>query len=313
MINVRMSGGLGNQMFEYAFAKRLRRFYHAEVIIDLSSMQEGMFCLDQFELNDDGIRFTRHHKRAFQERLASGTLRFLEKMKPTTRFAVAKLLQALLNYLGLYVVTNGFIPVRFYKKRKNIAACGYFTSTQYLEGLEAELRAEFMCKLPAKGENADLLAQISCCNAVCVHIRRGDYVSEQHRDTYLVCTPQYYMDAATEIISRVPDAVFYVFSDDISWVREHVPMCGRVVYVDRNNPAYEDMRLMCACKHFILSNSTFSWWAQYLGDAADKIVISPDRWTNQNQHTELILPSFYTMPSNPRQGQQSSIDSINML
>lgn len=288
-------------MFEYVFAKQLGHFYHKEVVIDLSVMPESLFCLDQFQLNDNGIRFTRQYERGFQDHVASFTLFVLEKMKPQSKFIIMKLLQPLLNLLGVYVVTNGYVPVHFYRKRNAIAACGYFTSPQYLEGLTAELKTEFVCRMPATGKNADLLARISSCNAVCVHIRRGDYVIKQNRNTYLVCTPQYYENAAKEMLRRAPNAIFFVFSDDIQWVRENVAMDGTVVYVDYNNPAFEDMRLMCACRHFILSNSTFSWWAQWLGDADDKIVVSPDRWTNQNQHPELILQSFITMPSNPEE------------
>lgn len=96
------------------------------------------------------------------------------------------------------------------------------------------------------------------------------------------------MAAIEQIKSRVENPVFFMFSDDIQWVRENVSTGCPTYYEDGTDPVWEKLRLMSACKHFIISNSTFSWWVQYLAKNEDKIVVSPSRWFNNDYKSPLI-------------------------
>ena len=132
---------------------------------------------------------------------------------------------------------------------------------------------------------------ISQNNCVCLHVRRGDYVTDsiakQHVGT---CSIDYYNRAIEYVADRVNDPVFIVFSDDIPWARAHIPICSPVYYMTHNNgdTDYEDLRLMSLCNHFITANSSFSWWGAWLGDYEDKIVVCPERWYNDGMKNNII-------------------------
>ena len=132
-----------------------------------------------------------------------------------------------------------------------------------------------------------MLRQIESTEAICLHIRRGDYLNPEWRNLQ-ICTFEYYNRAINEIMKRTNNPVFYIFTNthqDIEWIKENYHFTNsvnnkqlRLVYVDLGNPDYEELRLMKSCRHFIISNSTFSWWAAYLSTALNKVVLVPERW-----------------------------------
>ena len=127
-------------------------------------------------------------------------------------------------------------------------------------------------------------------NAVSLHIRRGDYLQPQHwATTGSVCQLPYYRNAIAEMNKRVSAPSYYVFSDDIAWVKENLSL-PNAVYIDWNKgeDSWQDMMLMSYCKHHIICNSTFSWWGAWLNPREDKTVIVPCRWF---QHSE--TPNIY--------------------
>ena len=130
-------------------------------------------------------------------------------------------------------------------------------------------------------------------NSVCVHIRRGDYT---YLKNYQVCSIAYYLKAMEIMKGKIKEPKFYIFSDDIEWVKKNIDFDVDVTYIDKNNTSYEELRLMYSCKHFIISNSSFSWWAQYLSTNKNKVVISPNIWyQNKNQPQDMILDYFTTI------------------
>ena len=145
-------------------------------------------------------------------------------------------------------------------------------------------------------ENKAMLEQITKCNAVCVHIRRGDYISNSKNAALVVCDEIYYKNAMKYIGQNVESPVFYVFSDnneEIAWIKENYHLPYDVRYVMLNNPDYEELRLMYHCKHFIIANSTFSWWGAYLADYQDKIIVAPNTWSKTyNNCVDTYLPEM---------------------
>lgn len=132
-------------------------------------------------------------------------------------------------------------------------------------------------------DNNSMLKRIRSSNAVCVHIRRGDYTSSKWAKDLLVCDEEYYRKGFEYILNREDAPVFFVFSNthnDLKWIQDNYNLPGKKVYVDLGNKDFEELFLMYHCKHFILSNSSFSWWAQKL--AVDKkIVVAPKKWNNK--------------------------------
>ncbi len=125
------------------------------------------------------------------------------------------------------------------------------------------------------------MAQIESTNAVSLHIRRGDYVKvKETNDFHGVCSIAYYETAIELITNKINDPVFYIFSDDMDWVKKNFNIRQNHVFVDANDAAtnYEDMRLMSLCKHNIIANSSFSWWGAWLNPSSSKTVIAPKKW-----------------------------------
>ena len=168
----------------------------------------------------------------------------------------------------------------------------YFQKAQIVDGIEDELRQAFIVQTPPSSENSVLLKEIQAQNSVCLHIRRGDYALYPQLQ---VCTAPYYATAVRQAQETLVNPVFYVFStghEDIEWVRQNYHFEGDFRYVDLDNVDYEELRLMMACKHFIISNSTFSWWAAVLSsEASDKKVWAPSPWLARSS-VEMQLPGW---------------------
>lgn len=158
---------------------------------------------------------------------------------------------------------------------------GYWFSYKYFDHIRDVLRKDFTPR-QIDERNQALLTQIKNTeNPVAVHIRRGDYVSNPNANKFHgVLSLDYYRQAVRLITDKVPNAQFYVFSDDASWVKEHFTFLENPVFVDFNGDAnnHMDIFLMSNCKHNIIANSGFSWWGAYLNDHKNKTVIAPRAW-----------------------------------
>ena len=172
---------------------------------------------------------------------------------------------------------------------------GYFQSERYFQG-EAELiRRDFTFRNPPAGKNREALRDIaSAANAISVHVRRGDYVTNEKTNAFHGVTPlSYYERACRIVLERSPQAPsFWVFSDDPDWCRSELALPGPTSYVDWNSGpfAYEDMRLMSACRHHVIANSSFSWWGAWLNRNDDKVVVAPRQWFSAMEADDTRIP-----------------------
>ena len=169
---------------------------------------------------------------------------------------------------------------------------GFFQNAKTVEGIEDILRDELEIITPASPENREILNSIISQNAVCVHIRRGDYLNDKWK-ALQVCDFSYYNEAIEQAKKELEAPVFYVFStghDDIEWIKKNYHFDADIHYVDQNNPDYEEIRLMMNCRHFIISNSTFSWWAAFLSRNKSKIVWTPSVWRKDQPEANAIIP-----------------------
>lgn len=148
--------------------------------------------------------------------------------------------------------------------------------------------------------NQSVLNMIDSKNSISIHVRRGDYVSNAATNKYHgLCDLGYYKKSIDYISKRVESPVYYIFSDDISWCKINLKIKGNVTYISHNNGdnSWEDMRLMSRCKHNIIANSSFSWWAAWLNTNLDKIVIAPRNWYKDlpRNMTDIIPSSWLTV------------------
>ena len=159
---------------------------------------------------------------------------------------------------------------------------GYWQSEKYFADCRDQIRHDLQIVTPPSSRNAETLDEIGSTRSVAVHIRRGDYVSDSKTNAFHgTCTIQYYQSAVREIarLTSIEPTVF-LFSDDLDWATRSLDF-GLLTVPVRNNDrdtAFEDLRLMSACDHQVISNSTFSWWAAWLNPSPNKIVIAPDHW-----------------------------------
>lgn len=176
---------------------------------------------------------------------------------------------------------------------------GYWQSEKYFLEAAADIRKDFTFKTTFEEQNAKLATQIDQVNAVSLHVRRGDYVNDpKTKATLGLCSLEYYHAAIRHIADRVTEPHFFIFSDDISWVKEHLTMGFPCIYVDHNHSekSYNDMHLMSLCNHHIIANSSFSWWGAWLNPRQDKNVVAPLRWfANSNCTKDLFPPGWVTL------------------
>lgn len=286
---VYLQGGLGNQLFQYAFARALEYRFGIPVKLE-DSFFEGqnkrVFCLDNFntkyQLSSKAeVEKSLILKSSFLER----ALNFYSNKNEKNSLCIEK------SFL--------FDDVCFSKKHKTYFR-GYWQNEKYFKGIEDIIRMELSIKHPLSEQNSLLIDKIKANrNSVSLHVRRGDYVSEsQTNKIHGVCGLDYYIGALDVLKSRLGELNLYIFSDDISWVKDNFEYNCKKIFVDWNDESsnYEDLRLMSLCKHNIIANSSFSWWGAWLNQNPDKIVIAPKQWFAdpvKNKQARDIVPDSW--------------------
>ncbi|MFG6335444.1 MAG: alpha-1,2-fucosyltransferase [Lachnospiraceae bacterium] len=286
MIVVRIKGGLGNQMFEYAMARKLQLELGIDrLALDTTVVQQDElrnFSLHHFCLCEDvemidygatGIPFRIRGEIA--KRLVSY---FVAGRQEDVAIRREKKLEKLFYLLGIVqkdhcAGTTSHFLLRFHR---NIYMNGWFQEAKEIEPIRDILLRDFKIVECMPEKIQDMERRITAEESVCVHIRRGDYVNNTQ---FGVCTEAYYKAAMRAMSERLDHPVFYVFSDDIDDVKR-MNLDFPVIYEDRSDYDYESLYLMTKCSHFIMSNSTFSWWGQFLSEKEGKIVMAPNRWYN---------------------------------
>ncbi len=267
-------GGLGNQMFQYAFGRALSIKKNTEMILDISFYEDQSGATERnYELDVFNIKvevppvpeikkiYKRYFKKSFKNRM-------LFLFNPDKE----GLIYNEISY-SLYSNKN--------KLNKNIYLNGYFQSEKYFGNIKSIIREDFVFK-DSLGENKkELLKMNEESNSVSIHIRRGDYLSNIQANKVLgLSTLYYYKKALCYINNHVKNPNFIVLSDDIEWTKKYLIIDAPTEYVSNKelNKNHEDMYIMSLCKHNIIANSSFSWWGAWLNENTEKIVIAPEKW-----------------------------------
>jgi hypothetical protein len=178
---------------------------------------------------------------------------------------------------------------------KDVYLEGYWQSERYFLSIQDIIRREFTIKHQPDDENQQLAHRITNCDSVSVHARRGDYVTEHaSAGIHPPCNSDYYTRCVNFVTARISTPQFFVFSDDKAWAKENIRFQHETIYVTHNGPErnYEDLRLMSLCKHNIIANSSFSWWAAWLNHNPNKIVLAPSQWfSDSTLDTRDLLPN----------------------
>ena len=288
---IRMTGGLGNQMFQYALYLKLRSMERDVKMDDISE-----YVLDNARpimLWVFGIDYPKASKEEIDE-LTDGCLKLSHRIR-----------RKLFGRKSLEYQEADCNFDRQVLEKDPAYLTGYFQTEKYFADVKEQVRESFSFTgkiwdaLDVKtAEKMKLYrVQIRSSRAVAVHIRRGDYLNVP--EVYGgICTEAYYEKAVSLIKEKYPDAVFYVFSNDVEWAKEWA-----VQRADEKNPfvviegtseetGYLDMLLMSECKHYILANSSFSWWGAWLGKAKDKCVVVPEIWQKGSRQVDIYTENM---------------------
>lgn len=251
MIIVRILGGLGNQMFQYAYARALSLNGY-DVQLDISKFKKyklhGGYQLDKYKID----------------------------LKP------AKPLSIFLGKVGLKPTKKEkslLFNSDFKTLKGNEYVKGYFQTEKYFKEIRETLLSEFILKQKVSLQTQEIEQQIlTSKNSCSLHIRRGDYISDEKANkVHGTCNLDYYQKAIEIINKKYFNTTFFIFSDDISWTQENLKV-DKAVFVDVKSIPHEDLYLMSVCKNNITANSSFSWWGAWLNKNEHKTVISPKNW-----------------------------------
>ncbi len=279
---VELSGGLGNQLFEYAAARYIQLQTGEQIIFNLYPFQhdpQREYSLGHFALDEEVSKLSRCQ--SWLKGNWSEILCHIYHRRGLTRGAESF---QKLSRKGLLL---SFDVYRYYPidaAKKGYYWKGNFQSEKYFPKMKQVLQKDFALKEELPDSTQKLIEEMQNCQSVCVHVRRGDYVTNPVDHQILdICGKRYYEKAMDYVTGQIRNPVFYIFSntkEDLDWIRENYRFQGDVRYVDLEQPDYLELKTMSMCKHFIISNSTFSWWAQYMADNGEKIVVAPSIWYN---------------------------------
>lgn len=286
MIISNVIGGLGNQMFQYAFGRARSLELGVSLKLDLADFSD--YRLHQgFEL-----------ARVFSGEFVEASEEEVKSILGWRRFAISRRVlakQVSSKFRGKKLIVEPFSG--YWPGSSQISddsyLQGYWQSDRYFSRHAEIIRRDFAFAAPLEGENLDNAEQIKKFNSVSVHIRRGDYVTNpKTRAVLQSCQLDYYLAAVDWIRKRVSEPHFFVFSDDIGWADVNLNLQGNIYFIDNNvgGNSYFDMQLMSLCSHHIIANSSFSWWGAWLNPSHKKIVIAPRRWFVDDRDTSSLCP-----------------------
>lgn len=308
MIYIAVNGRLGNQLFHYAFSRQLQKHNPNETIVYNYDNVYRAHRPGNDGYENSLVYF--HTKRTDRQESLNYSIPQYIVWKIFRRFYPSGALFSVrdryerrwckvLEFFGLYILNLGYRPFRLRKPWwvKNLIVSGSWESAKFFEGCEEELREEIKPVAPLQDYNQPLMEAIQNSNSVAISIRRGDFVDiKSVKNLYFVCDENYYMKAIERIKQRVKNPTFIFFSNDIEWVKQNIHIDGCPCYYESGrDEVWETLRLMSSCKHFIISNSTLHWWAQYLCTNPDKVVIAPNRWYNDEFKSALFQDNWETI------------------
>lgn len=284
MVTVLLSGGLGNQMFQYAAARALVTRLDAPLVFDLYTLEKKTLATKRhFELDIFNTQI---------EKQNTTKGKILNKI-----FPFAQRHRKFFSIFGFFTDTAAILYQPSFELLKgNITMMGNFQNEQYFKSIKDIIRHDFKFKDPLKGKNAELAKKIDNANSVSIHIRRGDYITNKGAaNNFVTCDKDYYENAINYISKAIPNPEFFIFSEDFEWIKENLNFGNHpVTFIDWNKgkDSYIDMQLMSLCRYNIIANSSFSWWGAWLNTNADKLVIAPSKWF-QDEKKNVLLDQFY--------------------
>jgi hypothetical protein len=273
MIVVKLKGGLGNQLFQYAFAFNLSKILNKKIYIDITYFKEinfdtkRSFELSNYPIQYDGIISSRNLIHKIYEKLTSFKI-------TESNFDLSK--------------------VEIYKQQKKITLDGYWQSVDFFFEYAGDVKSIFNGYKSKNPIYYKWLKQISESNSTSIHVRRGDYVNNYKASlVHEVCDMRYFNDALRIVKKQSASNFFFIFTDDVKWVKAHFKGPEFKVVSSGSLNHFDELSLMSHCHNNIIANSSFSWWGAWLNQNTLKVVISPAKWFKNNRKIGGLIPQSW--------------------
>lgn len=298
-IHVYLTGRLGNQLFQYAFARKLQKQYGGKIICNIYDLEHRSekFKHTPGKFNYDMANYKLNENVEIEDKAPEWYADFCNPIIKVVKKLIPKLYFKFMAHKGyLLWQRNDYIEIPQIKSDK-IFLNGWWQDFRFFHEAEGELSDDIVPTTVPVSDNQWIYDLASKENSVCLSIRGGNYLVSSVRELLFVCDKEYFYNAVKIMKNKVDSPKFIVFSDDLEWVRsyikleEHFPDC-EFYYESGKDTVEEKLRMMTMCKHFIISNSSFSWWAQYLAKNKDKIVIAPNAWFTNGDKNGLYMDSW---------------------
>ena len=291
MIYIKLRGGLGNQMFQYAICKSLAIKNNTKVKFDIEELERDRlrnFELGYFKVS--GI-IASNIEIFFFSLLCND---FISKILRLIGIRYFYIKQKEIDINDSKQLDINF-DASVLDKKGNLYIDGYWQCEKYFIDIDEVIKNDFTLKKELDETNRNLITQIRNCNSTAIHVRRGDYVNNKHTNEFHgTCSLKYYLNAIKIIEKRVKNPEFFVFSDDLQWTKKNLKIKHPITFVSINHPkkAYKDLWLMANCKFFIIANSSFSWWGAWLSTNSNKIICAPKKWFNSTGEGHIVPKSW---------------------
>ncbi len=279
MIVVELMGGMGNQMFQYAFGRHLAYKLNADLVLDKH------FLLDRTPKKNEHFVFRNYDLELFNIDVSFLSSDMSKKYNSLQDRFTKKINQFISRFGTLKVIDQKTFAFEseLLSLKDNCYLKGYWQTEKYFKDIEDVIRRDFTFKLPISANCLPILDRIQKTESVCLNVRRGDFVTNPVHGALDV---SYYRETEQILLEKRTQLTFFVFSDDIDWCREHIELQSPTVFVGHEyaGPKFKDyLNLMINCKHFIIPNSSFAWWAAWLCNNPNKVVIAPQKWFNESE------------------------------
>ena len=285
MIVVRLMGGLGNQMFQYATAYALAKRNNTEVKIDVTLLEQNK------KHAHEKVTHRELDLETFNLKLVFASQKEIDHFNGKVH---NNLFGKIINKLGsfsrakdLILETGRGFNEHVLNLKDNKCLVGAWQSESYFSDLKEEIKKIFKFKMAIPESSKEIFDQINNVNSVCVNVRRGDYITSPiYSKNIGALQPTYYNSGINWMEEKLSSPHFFVFSDDVEWCKSNIVSKSPLHFIGHEHAGVKFntyIQLMSKCKHFVISNSTFAWWAAYLGEKENTNVVAPVKWSRSDE------------------------------